>query len=119
VLDVHRQFRVSVVVDPFQMARSIAYLRGQGVAIEEYVQSVPNLAKMATVVLELLRSRSLVLYPSAELREQALNATLVESAHGLRIAKEKASKKIDSLVALSMACVAAVAKPVLPAAHVW
>jgi phage terminase large subunit-like protein len=32
----------------------------------------------------------------------------VESPRGWRIAKEKASKKIDSIVALAMACVAAV-----------
>ena len=66
-----------------------------------------------------LRSGSLVLYPSDELREQALNATLVESAHGLRIAKERASKKIDSLVALAMACTAAVAEPQLAPAQLW
>jgi len=119
VLDLHRRFRVKVVADPYQMARSITYLKSQGVAIEEYVQSVPHLTEMATALLELLRTRALVLYESAELREQALNATLVESAHGLRIAKEKASKKIDSLVALAMAVTAAVAEPVLAPARMW
>jgi len=101
------------------MMRSASYLRSAGVAVQEYVQTPANLARLATVVLELLRTRALVLYSSDELREQALNAVAVESAHGLRIAKEKASRKIDSLVALAMACTAAVSQPVLAPAHVW
>lgn len=120
VLDVHQRYRVvKVLADPYQLMRSIAFLRDQGVAVEPYQQTTANLTRMATVVLELLRSGSLVLYPSDELREQALNATLVESAHGLRIAKERASKKIDSLVALAMACTAAVAEPQLAPAQLW
>jgi hypothetical protein len=120
VLDVHRRCRVvRVLADPYQMARSITYLQGAGVPIEEYPQTTANLTRMATVVLELLRTRALVLYPSDELREQALNAVAVESAHGLRIAKEKASRKIDSLVALAMACTAAVSQPALAPAQVW
>lgn len=40
-------------------------------------------------------------------RVQALTSVEVESARGWRIAKEKASRKIDAVVALAMACVAA------------
>jgi hypothetical protein len=48
-------------------------------------------------------------YPSDELRQQALSTVAVENPRGWRIAKEKASKKIDAIVALAMACVAAMA----------
>jgi hypothetical protein len=57
---------------------------------------------------ELLKGKNLTLYRNEELRQQALNTIAIESRNGgFRIAKEKASKKIDSTVALSMACVAA------------
>jgi hypothetical protein len=44
-----------------------------------------------------------------DLRQQALSTVAVESPRGWRIAKEKASKKIDAIVALAMASVAAMA----------
>jgi hypothetical protein len=43
------------------------------------------------------------------MRQQALSTVAVENPRGWRIAKEKASKKIDAIVALAMACVAAMA----------
>jgi hypothetical protein len=48
-----------------------------------------------------------VLYPSDKLRQQALSTVAIENPRGWRIAKEKASKKIDAIVALAMACCAA------------
>ncbi len=47
----------------------------------------------------------------------------MESPRGWRVAKEKAGRKIDAIVALSMACVAALEAPAVnpalpgPAAH--
>jgi hypothetical protein len=57
----------------------------------------------------LLNGKNLVLYPSDELRQQALSTVAIENPRGWRIAKEKASKKIDAIVALAMACCAAMA----------
>ena len=45
------------------------------------------------------------MYPDAELRRHALNAVAVNSGRGWRLAKEKSSRKIDGLAALSFACV--------------
>jgi hypothetical protein len=50
-----------------------------------------------------------VLYPSDELRQQALSTVAIENPRGWRIAKEKASRKIDAIVVLAMACCAAMA----------
>src|SRR5581483_754543 len=50
------------------------------------------------------KSRRLRVYPDAELRQHVLNAVAVETARGWRLAKEKASRKIDAAVALSFAC---------------
>ena len=48
------------------------------------------------------------MYPAADLRQQALNTVAVENPRGFRIAKDKASKKIDAIVALAMACCVAI-----------
>jgi hypothetical protein len=98
---------VKVLADPFQLISSIARLTAAGVPIEAYPQSVPNTTKMATTVLDLLRDRQLVLYPDPEMRAHALATVGVETSRGFRVAKEKASQKIDAIVALAMACVAA------------
>jgi phage terminase large subunit-like protein len=68
---------------------------------------------------ELLRGVNLRLYPSDELRAQPLNVVAVESSRGYRLAKEKATKKIDAMVALSMACVEALNAPKYVPARLW
>ena len=60
-----------------------------------------------------VRSRGLRVYRAPDLRQQILNAVLVETPRGLRLAKEKSSKKIDGAVALAMAVHGAVTVPVV------
>ena len=64
---------------------------------------------MGQTLFDLLNGKNLVLYPSDEMRQQALSTVAIENPRGWRIAKEKASKKIDGIVALAMACCAAMA----------
>ena len=59
-------------------------------------------------MLELVKSRSLVVYPDADIRLAISRAVAVETPRGWRIAKDKASHKIDVVVALAMAAHAAV-----------
>jgi len=59
------------------------------------------------VLFDLLKGRQLRLDADDELRSQALNTVAVESSRGFRIAKERASKKVDAIVALAIACVGA------------
>jgi hypothetical protein len=66
---------------------------------------------MARVLDELIRARALVVYDDAELRAHALAATAEESAAGVRIVKRGAGRRIDGLIALAMACQAAVDVP--------
>lgn len=106
--EIHIQGTLRVAYcDPWQAARTIGILKGAGLCIEEFPQTVANTTRMAQTLYDLLKGRNLVLYADDELRQQALNTIAVETPRGLRIAKEKASKKIDLAVALSMACVAA------------
>jgi len=106
---------VAIYVDPYQMHRSITTLAKAGVPIMEFPQTQANTTRMSQLLFDLLRSRRLVLFPDPDLREQALHTIAIETGRGLRIAKEKAAQKIDGIVALSIACVAAVDTPVGPA----
>ncbi|MEW6325829.1 MAG: hypothetical protein AB1515_10645, partial [Nitrospirota bacterium] len=122
LLDLHNCYHVErVLVDPFQMARSIATLKARGLRIEEFPQTVANTTRMGETLFDLIKGRNLALYPDDELRQQAMNTVAIEHARGWRIAKERASRKVDGIVALSMACVAAVeavAQPVVTASMV-
>jgi len=99
-----------IICDPYQLHRSITTLKSAGLPIEEFPQTQANTTRMGQVLWDLLTGKNLLMYPSAELRDQAMNCVAVETPRGHRIAKEKAANKIDSIVALSMACVAALDK---------
>jgi hypothetical protein len=75
--------------------------------IKEYPQTQANCTAMGQSLYDALVGRNLVLYADNELRQHALSTVGVEGVHGWRIAKEKASKKIDVIIALSLACVSA------------
>ena len=98
-------------VDPYQAARSCAQLRAKRLPMVEYPQTVGNITTMVATLLDCLQSGALVLYPSDELREQATNAIILNAGRGFKFAKERGSRKIDALIALSMAVTAAVEAP--------
>lgn len=93
--------------DPFQLHRSIMTLRTDGIPVQEFPQTVSNTTRMGQTLYDLIKSRNLVLYPDQELRQHCLNAIAIEQPRGFRLAKEKASRKIDGAVALAMAVVMA------------
>ncbi len=97
-----------VLYDPYQLHDLSTRLRSDGIKMEEYPQSVPNLTAMSQNLFELIQSGNIVLYPDDELRSQAANAVAVESTRGWKIAKDKSSHKIDAVIALAMAALAAV-----------
>jgi phage terminase large subunit-like protein len=55
-----------------------------------------------------LTTRGIRLYNAPDLREHVLNAVSVETPRGIRLSKQKTSRKIDGAVALSFAVLAAV-----------
>jgi hypothetical protein len=97
-----------VLFDPYQAVSLAQRLAKVRVPMEEFAQSVPNLSEVTTNLFELVRGGNLRVYPAADLRQQVLNAITVEGPRGIRLAKEKSSKRIDLAVALSMAALAAV-----------
>jgi hypothetical protein len=115
--ELHAVYAVEkILCDPFQMHRSIVTLKKALLRIEELPQTTQNTTAMGQALWDLLSGRNLRIYPSAELREQALNTVAVEARRGWRIAKERGSRKIDAIVALAMASYAAIShgRPVAP-----
>jgi phage terminase large subunit-like protein len=99
---------VQCLFDPWQMMSVSQRLTRQGVRIEEFPQSTPNLTAASQNLFELIQGRNLVLYPDAGMRLAISRAVAVETARGWKISKEKQSHKIDVIVALAMSAHAAV-----------
>jgi phage terminase large subunit-like protein len=109
VLDWRSRFRLrKVYFDPFQMVAVAQWLAKQGVKIEEFAQTVPNLTAATSNLFDLIQSRSIVLYPDAGMRLAISRAIIHESSRGWRLDKAKQHHKIDLIVALSMAALASV-----------
>lgn len=115
LVELARRYHLAAVVyDPFQMAAIASSLRARGLPMEEFPQTVGNLTAAGQNLYELIRGRGLLLYPDEELRQHALNAVALDTGRGWRIAKEKASRKIDGLAALSFAALGAARVVVVP-----
>jgi phage terminase large subunit-like protein len=109
ILEWRKHFQLRKVwFDPYQMAAVAQRLAKANVPIEEYPQTIPNLTAATSNLFDLIQSRSLVIYPDAAMRLAVNRAIIVESSRGWRLDKLKQQHKIDVVVALSMACLAAV-----------
>jgi phage terminase large subunit-like protein len=116
VLGLRRRFLVKEVrYDPWQMAASSQRLVSRGVPMVEFPQTVPNLTTASSNLYDLVKGQNLVLYPDDDMRLAVSRTVALEGARGWRIAKEKASHKIDSIVALAQACLGAVESAARPA----
>jgi phage terminase large subunit-like protein len=71
--------------------------------MQEYPQTTGNLTAIASNLYELVKTTNLIAYVDEPLRKQVHAAIAVETPRGWRISKEKASTKIDAVVALAMA----------------
>jgi terminase large subunit-like protein len=109
LLDLKRRFSVrKVLFDPYQMVATSQHLARAGVPVEEFPQTQDRLTAASQQLYELVDGRSLILYPSEAMRLAVSRCIAVESARGWKISKEKQSHKIDVIIALAMACYAAV-----------
>jgi len=97
-----------ILVDPYQMARSVQTLQAACLPIEEYNQTQGNLTEATEALYAAFINRNLRLYHAADLRQHCLNAVSVETPRGIRLSKQKTANKIDAAVALSFAVLAAI-----------
>ena len=111
VLEWAKRFQLQAVYfDPWQMVSTSQRLAKHGINIEEYPQSVGNMTLASQTLYELIKGRNLTVYPDDGTRLAVSRAVAVETSRGWRISKEKASHKIDAVIALAMACYGAMQK---------
>ena len=109
VLELNNLFHIrKVLFDPYQMVGTSQRLARAGIPVEEFAQSVPNLTAASQQLYELINGQGLLMYPDAAMRKAMLSTVAVERSRGWHISKDKQSAKIDAIIALSMACYAAV-----------
>lgn len=119
--DWQRRFDVRAVrYDPYQMQAVAQRLTADGIKMVEFPQSTPNLTEASTNLYELIKGHELVVYPDPEIRLAVQRSVAIESTRGWRITKEKASHKIDVVVALGMAALGAVQGGATPSGvEIW
>lgn len=99
---------VKVLFDPWQMQAVAQRLRNHGLPIEEFPQSSANLTAASQNLYELITAQNLSVYPNEAMRLAISRAVAVETPRGWRISKTNQSHKIDVVIALAMACHAAI-----------
>ena len=92
----------AVVADPYQLHTCILKWEKAGIQVIEMPQGGQRVESDQTLFDSIL-ARSLVHCGDPVLTEHVLAAVAQETVRGLRLSKEKASRKIDACVALSMA----------------
>ena len=103
VLNLHKAGQVACVVyDPWQMAAVARSWEKAGIRCVEMPQTSQRV-EADTALFNAIISGQVRHFQSLDLDEAVRNAIIQETPRGIRLAKEKASRKIDPLVALSMA----------------
>ena len=103
VLDLHTAGRVrAVVCDPFQLHTAVLTWQRAGITVHELAQNAGRV-ESDQALYDAIISKSIRHFNHPELNEAVRNAIAIETPRGFRLAKERASKKIDPAVALAMA----------------
>jgi phage terminase large subunit-like protein len=109
LLELQKYFQLrQVSFDPWQMQAVAQRLSRAGIAVQEFPQSSANLTAASQNLYDLIQGGNLVVYADAAMRLAISRTIAVETPRGWRISKEKQAHKIDVVVALAMACHAAV-----------
>lgn len=109
LLELRERFHVvEVAFDPYQLVSVAQRLTAAGLPMVEFPQTSGNLTEASSNLYELVKAANLIVYPDDAIRLAVQRAIAIETPRGWRIAKEKASHKIDVVVALAMAALAAV-----------
>jgi phage terminase large subunit-like protein len=109
IVSLSQMFHIREVrFDPFQMQASAQRLLKRNIPMVEFPQTSGNLTEASSNLYELIKGRNLTVYPDAAMRTSIQRSVAIETPRGWRIAKEKASHKIDVVVALAQAALGAV-----------
>ena len=109
MLELRTRFALREVrYDPWQMLSIAQRLKVRGLPMVEIPQTIANLTEASQNLYEIVKGRNLRVYADDDVRLAVQRAVAIESPRGWRIAKEKASHKIDVVVALAQAALGAV-----------
>ncbi len=109
LLELRDRFEIrQVKYDPYQLVAVAQRLVKAGLPMVEFSQNIPNLTAASNNLYELIKGRNLVVYPDDAARLSVSHAVAVETPRGWKISKEKASHKVDFVVALAQAALGAV-----------
>jgi phage terminase large subunit-like protein len=97
-----------VYYDPYQMTSVAQRLATAGLPMREYTQTTDHLTAIGSNLYELIKGGNIVLYPDAAIKLALNRAVAKETPRGWKITKEKQSHKIDVVIAMAMAALAAV-----------
>jgi len=90
------------------MAASAQRLLRHGIPMYEYTQTLGNLTDCSQNLYDLIKGRNLLAYPDEQIRLAISRAIAIEKTRGWHIGKYKQTHKIDIVVSLAMASLAAV-----------
>lgn len=96
-----------ILVDRYNMVRSMLMLRAEGLPIEEFPQSSERMTVASLNLYELLIGRRIHHGGNQELREHADNAAKLENFRGWRFTRKRGGGPIDGIEALAMAALIA------------
>jgi phage terminase large subunit-like protein len=120
ILSLKSRFAVrAVYFDPWQGLGLSQRLTRAGVKMVEYPQHLSNLSLMGGNLLDLIKARKIVTYPSDDLRNAIAKTVIVESSRGFRLGKAVKSHRVDIVIALAMALIAATAEGGPPVKFEW
>jgi hypothetical protein len=98
-----RDYRATVVVDPWQAAQLTERLRARGVRITEFPFSAQSVGRVASTLFLLLRERALRLPDDRELLDELANVRLRETSPGVLRMDHDSGRHDDQAIALALA----------------
>lgn len=98
-----RDYRATVIVDPWQAAQLTERLRRSGVRIHEYAFSAQSVGRLASTLFLLLRERSIRLPDDEALLDELANVRLRETSPGVLRMDHDAGRHDDRAIALALA----------------
>jgi Phage Terminase len=112
VLELAREYRSPVHLDPFQGVQMAQRLRRQGVAVTEYAFTGESRRRLFALVLDLVRSHRLRSHGHEELRRELLGLEATETAAGWRV-DHTVGRHDDHVVAVALAAQAVAGRAVI------
>lgn len=120
ILNWHANFHLKACFwDSFQMSSTAQRLQLHYVPMREYSPTHSNLTAMAETLISLVRYRRLRMYADPGIREAVANCILAEDKGVVKIAKRTKNAKIDIVVAIAMAAIAATRHQGISSYNLW